>query len=101
MRDTVLFTTWGSRGRLDNLARSDIQVDIPGERSVSDIFKLASQHMIRLHRQIRMFALQRLHSGQLIRADRSFSLGGSLGGLCIDLAPLDDLLFPLGVFLLG
>jgi hypothetical protein len=48
-----------------------------------------------------MFAFQGLYASQLIHADRAFSLFGSFGSLGIDLAPLDDFLFPLGVFFLG
>jgi hypothetical protein len=53
------------------------------------------------HGQVQVFALQCLHPGQLIHADRSFSLFGSLSSLCINLASLHDFLFPLGVFFLG
>jgi len=61
---------------------------------VPDIFKLPTEDMTGLHRQIRMFALQRLHAGQLIYADRPFSQGGSFSGVCIDLTALGDFLFP-------
>lgn len=64
---------------------------------MSDVLKLASQHMARLHRQIRMFPLQCLDPGQLIQTDCALFLRRSLGGTCIQLTPLDDLLFALGV----
>lgn len=63
--------------------------------------KFPPQNVVRQYGQVRVFALQRLHASQLIHADRTFSLFGSLGGLCIDLTPLHDFLFPLGVLLLG
>lgn len=66
-----------------------------------NIFKLTAEHGAWLHGQIGMFALQGLHSGQFIYADRALSLLRSFGGLRIELAPLDDLLFPLRVFLLA
>ena len=43
MRNTVLFTTSGTPGRFANLAGSDIQVDIPGERSMPKILKFPPQ----------------------------------------------------------
>jgi hypothetical protein len=41
-----------------------------------------------------MFALQGLHPGQLIYADRAFPLLGSFSGLGIDLTALDNFLLP-------
>ena len=59
-----------------------------------DILKLAPQDMARLHRQVRMLALDRLHPRQFIQADRAFPVPGSFGGLRIDLTSLNDFLFP-------
>ena len=39
-----------------------------------DIFELAPQRMTRMGGQIRMLVLNGLHAGQLIHADRAFSL---------------------------
>jgi hypothetical protein len=66
-----------------------------------DIFKFSPQDVSRQHGQVGMFAFQSLHPCQLIHADRSFSLFGSLCGLCIDLAPLDNFLFPLRICLVS
>ncbi len=60
-----------------------------------NIFKLTAQDMPCLHRQIRMFALQRLDPGQFIHADRAFASFGSFGCPRIDLTTLDDFFFPL------
>jgi hypothetical protein len=62
-----------------------------------DILELASEHMAGLHRQVRMFSLQCLNPGQLIQTDRPLSLRRSLGCLCVQLTPLDDFLFALGI----
>jgi hypothetical protein len=82
-------------------ARRDIQVEIPGERSVPNILKFPPQDVSRQHGQVRMFAFQGLHPCQLIHADRPFSLLRSLGCLCVDLAPLHDFLFSLRVSFFG
>ncbi len=66
-----------------------------------NILKFPPQDMPWLHGQVGVFAFQGLHPCQLVHADRSFSLSGSLCGLCIDLTPLDDFLLPLGVFFLA
>ncbi len=57
-----------------------------------DVFELASQDMAWLHRQVRILALQGLHPGQLIRADRALPALGPFGGTCIDLTAVADLL---------
>lgn len=66
-----------------------------------NILKFTPQDVSGEHGQVGMFAFQRLHSGQLIHADRAFVLLGSLCGLGIELAALHDFLFPLRVFFLG
>lgn len=55
--------------------------------------KFPPQDVSRQHGQVGRLAFQSLHSGQLIPADRSFALCGSLGCLPRDLAPLLDVLF--------
>src|SRR5712692_711425 len=45
------------------------EVDEPCQRPMPEILKLAVQDMTRLHRQVSMFALHRLHSGYLVLAD--------------------------------
>ena len=57
-----------------------------------DIFELTAQDMACLHGQVRMFALQRLHPGQLIRADSAFSSLGPVGSRRVELTPLDNFL---------
>ena len=66
-----------------------------------DVLKFPPQDVSWEHGQVGVFALQGLHAGQLIYADRAFSLPGSRVRLCVDQAAIDDLLFPLRVFLLG
>jgi hypothetical protein len=39
MHDTILLTTRGTPGWFNDPSGSDIEVDIPGERSMPDIFK--------------------------------------------------------------
>lgn len=60
-----------------------------------DVFELPPQHLPGLHRQIRRFALQRLHADQFIQADRALPLFSACGGLGIHLAPLHNFLLPL------
>ena len=62
-----------------------------------DIFELTAQDMARLHRQVRMFALERLHPSQFIRADGAFSCLGPLGGRRVEPTPLDNFLVALGI----
>ena len=66
-----------------------------------DVLKFAPQDMSRQHGQAGVFAFQSLHAGQLIHADRAFSLFSSLGCLGVDLTPFNDLLFPRRVFFLA
>ena len=56
-----------------------------------DVLEFASQHMTRLHRQIRMLALDRLHAGQFVHADAALAVLSSLFRLGIHLTALDDL----------
>src|SRR5947207_8494424 len=63
-----------------------------------DIFELTAQDMARLHGQVRMFALQRLHPGQLIRADSAFSSLGPVGSRRVELTPLDNFLVALCIW---
>ena len=62
------------------------------------ILELTAQDMACLHGQVRMFALQRLHPGQLIGADGAFSSLGPLGGRRVELTPLDNFLAALGIW---
>src|SRR5437870_1123652 len=55
-------------------------------------------HMACLHGQVRMFALQRLHPSQLIRADGAFSSLGPFGGHRVELTPLDNFLLALRIW---
>jgi hypothetical protein len=48
-------------------------------------------------RQARMFALQRLHSGQFIVIDHPFSLLGQLRGLLIQAVDVADLFIPVSL----
>ena len=66
-----------------------------------NVLELASQHMIGLHRQIGMFALQGLYPSQFIHADAALSLLGPLRGTCIHLTPVTNLLVPLRIGNLG
>jgi hypothetical protein len=89
------------QGGFDHLTGSHIQIDIPREGPVPNVLKFPSQDVSSEHSQIRMFPFQGPHFRQLIHADRAFSLPGPFRSLEIDLTSLDDLLFPLRVFLLG
>src|ERR1700674_2419471 len=62
-----------------------------------NVLELAPQHMIWLHRQIRMFALQSLHPSQFIHTDGALSLLGSLRGTGIHLTSLDNFLVALRI----
>lgn len=62
---------------------------------MSDILELAPEDMTRLHGQIGVFALQRLHAGHLIQTDRTLSLSGSFGCREIEHTSLMNLLLPL------
>ncbi len=97
VRQTVFLGAGRSEGGLDHLPGHDIEIDKPGQRPMPDILELASEHMAGLHWQVRMLSLQRLNPGQLIQTDGPLPLPRSLGRMCIQLAPLDDLLFALGV----
>ncbi len=59
--------------------------------------RLASQDMAWLHRQVGMLALQCLHAGQFIHANRAFSLCGSFRSFGIHLTPITNLLVALRV----
>ena len=59
-----------------------------------DLFKLASEPMAWQHWQIRMFALQCLHTRQFIPADRAFAFFGSFNCSCLKLTAFNDFLFP-------
>jgi hypothetical protein len=91
----ILFGACRSRGGLDHLSNDDSEIDKPGHRAVPNILKLTPQHVLYLHGQIRMLALQRLHASQFIHADRAFALFGTLGCPGIDPTALNDFLFPL------
>src|SRR5258708_13266121 len=82
---------WAPRG-FDHLPGHHIEVDKPGQRPMPDVLKLASEHMTRLHRQVRLFALQRLYSCHLIHAYRALTLLGPLRRTPIQLTAFDNLL---------
>jgi len=87
----ILLGAGWSPGWLDDVAGHDVKIDEPGQRAMPDVLEFASQHMTRLHRQIRILALDGLHAGQLIHADAAFAALGSLFRLSIHLTSLDDL----------
>ncbi len=92
MRERILFRARQSPGRLDDLTTDDIKIEKPGERPMPGLLELASQHMAWQHGQIGMVALQCLHTGPFIQADRTFSLLGPLRCLGIQRTPLHHLL---------
>ena len=85
----------GPKRGFDDLSADHIEIDKPGQGAMPDIFKLPPQNMTRLHGQIRMFTLQRLHARSFIHADRPFAFSGPQSGLCIDLTPFNDFPFPI------
>ena len=91
MRQGILLGAGWSPRWLDDVSGHDIKIDEPGQRAMPDVLEFASQHMTGLHRQIRMLALDGLHTGQFIHADAAFAALGSLGSLGIHLTSLDDL----------
>lgn len=97
----VLLHTGRSPRGGDHLPADYIKVDESGQRPMPDVLKLAAQHMARLHRQVRMFALQGLHRRQLIHADGALTLLGSRTRTPVHLAALDNFLIALGVRLFG
>src|SRR5947209_3477697 len=98
MGQRILLGACGPPRWKDNVSRDDIEIDKPGERAMPDILELTAQDMARLHGQVRMFALERLHAGQLIRADDAFSSLGSLGGRRVEPTPLDNFLVALRIW---
>src|SRR5450432_1232532 len=95
MSHAIFFTArWPPRW-FDDPASGHIEIDEPGESSMPDILKLPPQNMAWEHRQIGMFALQRLHPSHLIHTHRAFSLFRSLGCESIHLTTLHNFLFPL------
>src|SRR2546425_10751960 len=66
MRQGILLGACGSPRWVNDVSGDDIEIDKPGERTMPDILELTAQDMARLHGQVRMFALERLHPGQLI-----------------------------------
>src|SRR5947209_13741900 len=61
------------------------------------VLAFASEHMAWLHGQVGILAGPRLHTSQLIHADRAFSSFGSFGRICIDLTPIANLLVALPI----
>src|SRR5260370_38530295 len=97
MREGIFFCPRRSPGGIDHLSVDDIELDEPGHRAMPNILEFAPQHVARLHGQVRMFALQGFHAGQLIHTDGALSLLGPLRGTCIHLTPLDNLLVALHI----
>ena len=56
-----------------------------------DVLEFTPQHMTRLHMEVGMFTLNRLHPSQLIQTDGAFALPGSLWSTGIHFTPLDNL----------
>ncbi len=77
------------------------EVDEPCQRPMPEILKLAVQDMTRLHRQVSMFALHRLHSGYLVHADGTLTPLGPLGRTPIQLTAFDNLLVAFGIRFFG
>ncbi len=65
---------------------------------MTKIFKFAPFYFTRSQRQSRMFSLQCLHSRQLIRTDRFFSLFSSTGSLLVHATDLFHRFCPLLVW---
>src|SRR5260370_40630832 len=97
MGQGILPVARSSPGGLDYPSSDDIEIDEPGQRSMPNIFKLAPEHMAWQHRQIRMFALQCLHTCQFIHADRAFSPFGPFSSTSVDLTPIANLLITLHI----
>ena len=57
MGQGILLSAGRSPGRFDDVPGDHIEIDEPGQRAMPDILEFAPQHMARLHRQVRMFAL--------------------------------------------
>ena len=91
MSQGILLGAGRSPGRFDDLPGDDIKIDEPGQRAMPDVLEFASQHMTRLHGQVRMLALDGLHAAQFIQTDAAFALLSPLRRLGIDLTPLDNL----------
>ena len=62
-----------------------------------EVLEFASQDMAWLHGQIGRLALQGLHPGQFIHADRAFSSFGPFSSMCVDLTPIANLLIALRI----
>ena len=91
MGEGILLGAGWSPRRFDDPARDDIHMPEPGQRAMSDVLELASQHMSRLHRQVGMLARDGLHPGQLVHADGAFAALGPLRCLSIPFTSLDKL----------
>lgn len=61
VRKPILLGACGPPRRFKHLPRNHIEVDEPGQRAMSDVLEFSSEDMSRLHGQIRVFALKRLH----------------------------------------
>src|SRR5436853_1593646 len=80
----------GEAGRGHDLSRHHIPTHDEGPCPMTNVLKFTPLHFSRSQRESRLFAFERLHAGQLIRADRPLSLLGHLRGLLIDLTDLPN-----------
>ena len=97
MGQGIFFGARRAPGWLNDMSGDHVEIDEPGQRPMPDVFELASQDMAWLHGQVRILALQGLHPGQLIHADRALPALGPLGGTCIDLTAVANLLVTLRI----
>jgi hypothetical protein len=85
MGQKIFLRSRGSGVGSHHLSRHHITTENEGTCAVSRVLKLAPLHFSRSQRQSWMLALQSLHPGQLIRADRPFAFFDEFGSLPIDL----------------
>ena len=94
MGQGILLSAGGSPRWLDDVSAKDIKIDEPRQGAMPDVLKFPPQHMIGLHGQVGMLALDRLHASQFVHADRAFAILGPLRRLGIDRTALDNLFVP-------
>lgn len=61
----LLIAGWSRRG-FDDLTADHIEIDEPGQRPVPNVLEFSPQHMVCLHWQVRVLALQCLYPGQFM-----------------------------------
>lgn len=81
--DKILFVACSAGGACDQFASCNIEVTDKRQRTMPDILKFTPFYFAWTHRQVRVFALQRLYAGHFIQAFGVLPLFGSFRGLFV------------------